>query len=61
MRIVHQTEDELTPQIGGGDIQMDQPDADVDSKYKDITGSLKRQARNKSKQRFWLLQVNSVY
>ena len=51
MRSVHQSEDEHTPQLGGGDMQMEQPDADVDSKFKDITGSLKRQARTKSKQR----------
>ena len=52
MQSVHQSEDERTRQLGGGDIQMEQPDANVDSKYKDITGSLKRQARTKSKQRF---------
>ena len=42
MQSVHQSEDERTRQLGGGDIQMEQPDANVDSKYKDITNSLKR-------------------
>ena len=40
-----QSEDEHTRQIGGGDVQMEQPDADGDSKFKDITSNLKRQAR----------------
>ena len=52
MQSVLQSEDEYTPQLGGGDIQMEQTDADAGNKYKDITGSLKRQARNRSKQRF---------
>ena len=52
MQSVLQSEDEHTPQLGGGDVQMEQPDGDAGSKFKDITGSLKRQARNRSKQRF---------
>ena len=52
MQSVLQSEDEHTPQLGGGDVQMEQLDGDAGSKFKDITGNLKRQARNRSKQRF---------
>ena len=52
MQNVQHSEDELTPQLGRGDIHMEEPSADGGSKYKDITGNLKRAARTKSKTRY---------
>ena len=51
MRSVLLSEGEHTRPLEGGDVQMEQPDGNADNNYKDITPSLKRAARNKSKQR----------
>ena len=51
MRSVLLSEGEHTRPLEGGDAQMEQPDGNAGNNYKDITPSLKRAARNKSKQR----------
>ena len=52
MRSALLSEGENTRPLEGGDAQMEQPDRNTGNNYKDITPSLKRAARNKSKQRF---------
>ena len=42
-------QEEETPQLGVPDVVMDQNLGNEDSKYKDITGQLKRSKRNRGK------------
>ena len=46
---VQLAEQEETPVLGGGDVQMEQQLEEEGSKYKDITGQLKRSKRNRGK------------
>ena len=49
---VQLVEEEETPILGGGDVQMEQPLDEEGSKYKDISGQLKRTKRNRGKSPF---------
>ena len=49
---VQLAEQEETPVLGGGDVQMEQQLEEEGSKYKDITGQLKRSKRNRGKSPF---------
>ena len=42
-------EQEETPVLGGGDVQMENQLEEEGSKYKDISGQLKRSKRNRGK------------
>ena len=46
---VQLAEQEETPVLGGGDVQMENQLEEEGSKYKDITGNLKRSKRNRGK------------
>ena len=46
---VQLAEQEETPVLGGGDVQMEHQLEEEGSKYKDITGNLKRSKRNRGK------------
>ena len=46
---VQLAEQEETPVLGGGDVQMENQLEEEGSKYKDITGQLKRSRRNRGK------------
>ena len=46
---VQLAEQEETPVLGGGDVQMEHQLEEEGSKYKDITGQLKRSKRNRGK------------
>ena len=46
---VQLAEQEETPVLGDGDVQMEQQLEEEGNKYKDITGQLKRSKRNRSK------------
>ena len=46
---VQLAEQEETPVLGGGDVQMEHQLEEEGSKYKDITGQLKRSRRNRGK------------
>ena len=46
---VQLAEQEETPVLGGGDVQMENQLEEEGSKYKDITGQLKRSKRNRGK------------
>ena len=47
--IVQRAEQEETPVLGDGDVQMEHQLEEEGSKYKDITGQLKRSKRNRGK------------
>ena len=49
---VQLVEEEETPILGGGDVQMEQPLDEEGSKYKDISNQLKRTKRNRGKSPF---------
>ena len=49
---VQLAEQEETPVLGDGDVQMEQPLDEEVSKYKDISGQLKRSKRNRGKSPF---------
>ena len=49
---VQLVEEEETPVLGGGDVQMEQPLDEEGSKFKDISGQLKRTKRNRGKSPF---------
>ena len=49
MQLAYQEE---TAQLGGTDVMMGQPFEDEGSKYKDITGQLKRSTRKRGKSPF---------
>jgi len=46
---MQRVEEEETPVLGGGDVQMEQPLEEDGSRFKDITGQLKRSKRNRGK------------
>ena len=52
MQSVQLAQEEETPQLGVPDVVMDQNLGNEDSKYKDITGQLKRSKRNRGKSPF---------
>ena len=54
-------QEEETPHLGGGDVAMDQQFDEEGSKFKDITGQLKRSRRKREKSPFWQLSLNLVY
>ena len=60
MQSVQLAQEEETPQLGGGDVVMDQTFEEEGSKFKDITGNLKRSKRNRGKSPFWQFKVNLV-
>ena len=45
-------QEEETPHLGGGDVAMDQQFDEEGSKFKDITGDLKRSKRKRGKSPF---------
>ena len=52
MQSVQFAQEEETPQLGGADVVMDQTFEDDGSKFKDITGDLKRSKRKRGKSPF---------
>ena len=52
MQSVQLAQEEETPQLGGGDVVMDQTFEEEGSKFKDITGNLMRSKRNRGKSPF---------
>ena len=49
MQSMQLAEEEETPILGGGDVAMDQQFDEEGSKFKDITGQLKRSERKRGK------------
>ena len=52
MQSVQLAQEEETPQLGGVDVPMEQQFDEEGSKFKDITGNLKRSKRNRGKSPF---------
>ena len=52
MHSVQLAQEEETPQLGGGDVAMDQQFDEEGSQFKDITGQLKRSKRKRGKSPF---------
>ena len=57
---VQLAQEEETPQLGGADVVMDHTFEEEGSKFKDISGQLKRSKRNRGKSPFWQFKVNLV-
>ena len=61
MQSMQLAQEEETPHLGGVDVTMDQQFDEEGSKFKDITGDLKRSKRKRGKSPFWYFGVNKIY
>ena len=60
MQSMQLAREEETPHLGRADVTMTKELDEEGSKFKDITGNLKRSKRNRGKSPYWLFDMNLV-